>query len=250
MNNFDIIHIIINNISLLDLLKVYKFDKKIRLGSNNDGGYVIGNLNCKYDLYISAGISDEESFSRDFIDTFNMNKINSYGFDGTISNYPYHYTQNITFIQKNINNFNDNNNTNLFDLINNYNNIFLKMDIEGCEYQWLLSLDEEKLIKFKQIVIEFHGIINDDYTCYYNKTCCLYKLLKTHVIIHAHGNNYDLVNNGIPNVIELTFVNKNYFTIQPELNKTKLPIIDLDFPNNPNNNDINLDFYPFTNINY
>ena len=31
MNNFDIIHIIINNISLLDLLKVYKFDKKIRL---------------------------------------------------------------------------------------------------------------------------------------------------------------------------------------------------------------------------
>ena len=176
-----------------------------------------------------------------------MNKTNSFGFDGTISNYPYHYTQNITFIQKNINNFNDDNNSNLFDLINNYNNIFLKMDIEGCEYQWLLSLDEEKLIKFKQIVIEFHGIITDDYTCVFNKKYCLYKLLKTHVIIHAHGNNYDLVNNGIPNVIELTFVNKNYFTIQPELNKTKLPIIDLDFPNNPNNNDINLDFYPFTN---
>ena len=35
------------------------------------------------------------------------------------------------------------------------------MDIEGCEYPWLLSLENSKLQKFKQIVLEFHGI-NDD----------------------------------------------------------------------------------------
>jgi hypothetical protein len=51
----------------LELLQVYKFDKKTRCGSNCDGGYVLAELDCKYDCYISAGISDEESFSRDFI---------------------------------------------------------------------------------------------------------------------------------------------------------------------------------------
>ena len=79
-----------NNLDeLKDLLKVYDFDKKIRLGANSDGGYVMGELEGVYDCYISAGISNEESFSRDFINKYNMNKSNSFGFDGTIKNYPY-----------------------------------------------------------------------------------------------------------------------------------------------------------------
>jgi len=41
-----------------DLLQLYNFDKKIRLGSNNDGGYVIADLGVDYDCYISAGISN------------------------------------------------------------------------------------------------------------------------------------------------------------------------------------------------
>ena len=82
----------------LELLKVYNFDKKIRCGVNTDGGYVFADLDGEYDCYISAGISDEESFSRDFINKYNMNKYNSYGFDGTITNYPYNYTNKITFI--------------------------------------------------------------------------------------------------------------------------------------------------------
>ena len=134
-------------------LQVYNFDKKIRCGSNCDGGYVFAELDGEYDCYISAGISNEESFSRDFINKYNINKNNSYGFDGTINDYPYHYTENIQFIKKNINSFNDNNNTNLSDLIDNYSNIFLKMDIEGGEYPWLLSIDEPKLNKFIPVKI-------------------------------------------------------------------------------------------------
>ena len=57
----------------LELLQVYKFDKKVRYGCNNDGGYVIAELEGEYDCYISAGISNEESFSRDFINKYNMN---------------------------------------------------------------------------------------------------------------------------------------------------------------------------------
>ena len=68
----------------LELLQVYNFDKKIRCGSNSDGGYVFAELDCEYDCYISAGISNEESFSRDFINKYNMNQNNSFAFDRTI----------------------------------------------------------------------------------------------------------------------------------------------------------------------
>jgi len=231
----------------LELLKVYNFDNKIRLGRNLDGGYIIGELDGSYDCYISGGIASEESFSRDFINKYNMNEYNSFAFDGSIDMYPYNYTKNISFIKKYINNYNDDDNTDLSYLINNYNNIFLNMDIEGGEYPWLLHIDETQLNKFKQIVIELHGITNNEWNCdYYNKVKCLEKLSKTHYIIHVHGNNHSHVVNNIPDVIELTFVNKRYFKIEPELNKLQLPIPNLDFPN-CNNPEINLNFYPFVN---
>ena len=198
----------------LNLLETYNFEKKIRLGSVTDGGYIIAELNDLYDCYISAGIANEESFSRDFINKYNMNENNSFGFDGSIDDYPYQYTKSITFIKKYINSFNDDNNSNLDDLINKYDNIFLKIDIEGGEYPWLLSIDETQLKKFKQIVIEFHGINDDTWGCNYNdKIKCLSKLANTHYIIHSHGNNNVGTQNNIPDVIELTYVNKNYFNL-------------------------------------
>ena len=64
----------------LELLKVYHFDKKFRCGQQSDGGYVVADLNEEYDCYISAGVSDEESFTRDFINKYNnMNEYNSFG---------------------------------------------------------------------------------------------------------------------------------------------------------------------------
>jgi len=239
----------------LELLKVYHFANKFRLGVNGDGGYVVADLGGKeedsndiYDCYISAGISSEESFSRDFINKYNMNEYNCFGFDGTIGGYPYNYTKKISFFQKNIGGLNDDNHSNLSYLTNKYNNIFLKMDIEGGEYPWLLNISEDGLKKFKQIVIEFHGITNDGWNCKYDdKIKCLEILSKTHYIVHAHGNVYGPVVNSIPDVLELTYVNKNYFNSVPELNKTPLPIANLDFPNCPNFPDYNLNFYPFTN---
>jgi hypothetical protein len=233
----------------LELLQVYNFDNKKRYGATNDGGYVIAELNNeKYDCYISAGISNEESFSRDFIKAHNMNKSNSFGFDGTIRDYPWNYTKDITFFKKNINSFNDDKNTDLSFLLDKYNNIFLKMDIEGGEYPWLLNLDISKLKKIKQIVMEVHSITNNNITHYNNKVKCLEKLANTHYLVHAHGNNHGIVVNNIPDVIELTYVNKDYFKSIPEFNSTPLPIPNMDFPCNRNKKDINLTFYPFVKI--
>jgi hypothetical protein len=232
-----------------DLLKVYNFDNKIRLGENSDGGYVLGELDGEYDCYISAGVSNEESFSRDFIIKYNMNKSNSFAFDGTIENYPYHYTSEITYIKKNIHAINTDLYTNLYFLTKQYNDIFLKMDIEGGEYPWLLSINEDQLKKMKQIVIEFHGI-NDDHwgTNNKDKLKCLENLENTHYLIHAHGNNYSEVTDNIPDVIELTYVNKSYFVNAPELNNQCLPTPNLDFPNYQEREDYDLNFFPFRKV--
>jgi len=232
--------------SIVPFLKVYQFDSKFRFGVNRDGGYVLGELNQTYDCYISAGVSDEESFSRDFINKYNMTVENSYAFDGTVDGYPYNYTEKINFTKKNIGGINNDTLTNLSFLIEKYNNIFLKMDIEGGEYPWLLSLTEDQLRSFRQIVLEFHGITNDGWgTTYTEKLKCFEKLSKTHYIIHAHGNNYAPILNRIPDVIELTFVNKSCFNSIPQLNTTRLPINGLDFQNTLSRNEIDLNFYPF-----
>lgn len=230
-----------------ELLKVYSFDKKIRLGEKKDGGYVIGDLidnNVKYDCYISAGVSNEESFTRDFLNKYNyLNIFDCYAFDGTINNYPYNYTQNIMFIKKNIGNIDNDKVTNLYGIIEKYNDIFLKMDIEGGEYPWFKSLNLEQLNKFSQIVLEFHWIHTTNTNDFKE---ALEKLINTHYIIHAHGNNYryNEIKN-IPNVLELTLINRKYFQSTPELNKIPFPIIGLDFPNNPHSKDFKLDYYPF-----
>jgi FkbM family methyltransferase len=232
-----------------DYLKVYNFNDKIRLGNKEDGGYVIGNILEKYDCYISAGVSNEESFSRDFINNYNMNETNSFAFDGTIQFYPYQYTNKITFIRRNIGIERNANVANLSYFTEKFNDIFLKMDIEGAEYPWLLSLNHERLNKFKQIVIELHGINDDSWGMDFNsKLTCLQKLSVTHYLIHIHGNNYSTVSaDGFPDVAELTYIRKDYFNEQPELNKTPFPILGLDFPNKNDSCDYDLNFPPFVN---
>ena len=235
-----------NEKGITDFLITYSFPHKFRLGNIGDGGYVIAELNTIYDCYISAGVSSEESFSRDFINKYGMTKDNSFAFDGTINDYPYEYTKKITYVKKNISNINNDTNTDLGYLINNYSNIFLKMDIEGGEYPWLLSLNIDSLKNIKQIAIEIHGIMDNSYGCLLvDKIKCLKKLAETHYIVHAHGNNWASVINGIPNVIELTYINKSYFDKEPNINTSYLPILHLDYPNKNDIPDIPLNIYPF-----
>jgi hypothetical protein len=238
----------------LEVLTVYHFNSnyKIRLGSKFDGGYVIGLLPGNYDCYISAGVFNEESFSRDFIKKYKMDKYNSYAFDGTIDNYPWEFTKNITFIKKNIDYYCDDKHANLSHLISKYSDIFLKMDIEGGEFPWLLSLTEDDLNSFKQIVIEVHGINDDSFGSNYNdKIICLNKLSQTHYLIHAHGNNHGKLIDNIPNVIELTYIRKNTYSNPLKLNQNNLPDKSLDYVCdylNPSNPEVDLNFPPFVNL--
>lgn len=234
--------------SNINYLKIYNFDNKKRLGINEDGGYIIAILNGSYDFYISAGVSSEESFSRDFIELYNMNKSNCAAFDGTINKYPTEYTDKIFFYKRNISAFKSNKTSNLNYFTDNYNDIFLKMDIEGSEYEWLNVLNESQLNKFKQIVIEFHGINDDSWnTSLSDKIKCFEKLSSTHYPVHIHGNNNGTLTGKIPDTVEITYIRKNEMIYELELNKQTLPTINLDFPNNLNKKDFDLNFPPFVN---
>jgi hypothetical protein len=242
--------------SCLDLLRVYQFDtsKKIRLGVNKDGGYVIADMgDGAYDCYISAGVSTEESFTRDFLARYasscSLDETNCVAFDGTIEAYPTQYTDKITFFKKNIGGGAEDTDalTNLRFVLNKYSRVFLKMDIEGGEYPWLMEMTADDLRKIKQLVIEFHGVTGTGWgSSFEDKWACIKKLSETHYFVHAHGNNYGPVLSHIPDVIELTCIEKSYFSDgAPALNRSPLPIIGLDFANCIARPDIDLNVYPF-----
>jgi len=228
---------------MTDFLKVIKYSHKIRLGNKGDGGYVIANI-PDYDCYISGGIGWDESFSSDIIKYFNIK--DSYAFDGTIDKLPFNFPEKMNAFKMNIASYHSKNTVNLRRYINNYNNIFLKMDIEGGEFEWLNSLNLEDLNKFKQIAIEFHCINDNGMGINHNlKLNCLKKLYETHYVVHVHGNNCCGTSNLIPNIIEVTYIRKNVIGDNVLYNTSPLPDPELDFPNIIDKPQIDLNFYPF-----
>lgn len=176
-----------------------------------------------------------------------MNKENCAAFDGTIEQYPVGYSENIYFYKKNISNIRSATTVNLSYFMDNYNDIFLKMDIESSEYLWILSLNENQLKKFKQIVIEFHGINDNSWNVNLDdKLHCFKKLSNTHYAVHIHGNNHGPLTDNIPDTVEITYVRKCQID-NPTLNTIPLPTYNLDFPNIPNKPDYDLNFPPFVN---
>jgi hypothetical protein len=155
------------------------------------------------------------------------------------------------FISKNIDIVNGDTTTNLEDIFLNYNDIFIKMDIEGFEFEYILSVDNENMNKIKQIVFELHGINDNGFmgnNCHLplsnpnhlfsRKKDFLKKMNETHYLIHVHynnGGNVTIVNdNGeykyIPNVIEVTYIRKDLLP-NPQLNMQPFPIEGLDYLN-------------------
>lgn len=57
--------------------------------------------------------------------------------------------------------------------------------------------------------------------------------------------NHNHTVNGIPHVIELTYINKSFFREIPELNKRPLPIKGLDVRNYKLLPELDMNFYPF-----
>jgi hypothetical protein len=239
------IYISFNKSNLKHIIVYKTLLPKIRLGRIGDGGYTIID-NLDYDFFISCGVNDDISFENDFLNKYQY--LNCIAFDGSINKLPYNRDR-LSLIQKYIGTKNNNTTTDLKEYITNYNNIFLKMDIEEFEFDWLNIYSSDELKKFKQITMEVH--FDNLSTNSYNinqKLQILGKLADTHWLVHVHPNNYGKIihNNGfiIPAAIEFTYIRKdlqNYIGLNDDTIPSKYDII-----NNPYMFDINLKGYPFT----
>jgi hypothetical protein len=162
---------------------------KIRLGTQNDGGYVF------LDAFPQNGIRFAYSFGISTYDPFSLDMVargyDVWQYDGTISEPPYNHPR-IHFRRFNISGEENpqQNERNLQQIIEenkhqNASEIILKCDIEGYEWPMLETVRTEDLMKFTQINVEFHGFqpIGNAYTR------LLKKLNETHQVIHIHANN-------------------------------------------------------------
>ena len=234
----------------LDSLIVYESKyPKVRIGSENDGGYVMVD-NLDYDCIISCGIADDINFEKEIMNKYTS--IPCYCYDGTIEKLP-EESDRMIFIKKNIASYESDRTTTLLDIFEKYNNILLKMDIETFEYRWIDMMPLDKLYKIKQIVIEFHFPFTDTFFPHLdvplpvnNKMGVLEKLSKTHILVHLHANNccgttiyQEII---VPNVFECTYV-RNDIQSKDTRSTERIPS-NLDRPNVPGS-DIQLTSYPF-----
>ena len=54
-----------------DFLRVYDINNKLRIGSNYDGGYIIIDNLCNYDVLLSCGIANDDTFEHYFVNKHN-----------------------------------------------------------------------------------------------------------------------------------------------------------------------------------
>lgn len=213
--------------------------EKIRLGNKNgDGGYIFPK-NINIEALLSYGVGNDISFEIDFTNTFNKQ---SYCFDHTIETPP-PLIDNVFYFKEGV----ASNKTNDCDTISSHierlmllnKHIAIKMDIEGHEYNVIKDMS---LTNIDVIVIEMHAIHSFEYnTCIINND--VFERLHEHYIcFHIHGNNYCGVNyNGVPNVIELTLINKSIIkSFAKDIGCFPTP---LDAPNNINNSDYPLSWW-------
>ena len=213
---------------IVQSLTMYHSDNKLRLGNDNDGGYVIVEMDG-YDYLLSGGVGCDIGYEQAFTDKYG---VKCSVFDGTddkaeelCKNEP-----NISFVKKNIGGTESETTTNLKHIISKYENMFLKMDIEGGEWPFINSLSMEELKRFKQITLELHF---PNSSKHWEQ---LYKISQTHYLVHYHANNNCniLYSTGqflperhphlsVPAVFECTYVRKDLFDKPLLLNTQPLP---------------------------
>ena len=227
---------------LLNALTMYECNDKKRIGNKYDGGYIIMDTGKeKYDFLLSGGVGGDIGFEKEFTKKYNVECM---VFDGECNKAEElcRNEERITFVKKNISNINDENTTNMKEYINQYNDIFLKMDIEGYEFPFLSVLTLEEMKKLKQITLEFHFPSTEQHWIILNK------ITKTHYLIHYHANNnnyvlFNINHNSIPAVFECTYIRKDCLE-NPPLNKEVLPT-KLDNKNSFNKLDYIIDVPPW-----
>lgn len=214
--------------SLMLQLNLYSYNKNLlRAGEMLDGGYVIADIHV--DTIYGIGVGNTYKFEKDVLDKYKGKRAHLY--DPTVD---IHIQENnICHNKVGIDFYKHEEYNSLENLIkeNNdwdNNNMLLKIDVEGYEWNSLLYTTDECLLHFKQIVIELHYLDTNFMGSTTHKTKMLEKINKHFRLIHVHGTNccksVVIDNFLIHPVIECTFVRNDLLTQHIILRKPKLPI--------------------------
>lgn len=239
-------------INLPVFLKPKKKFELIRLGNENDGGYLVNLDDVKVsNTLVSLGISDDWSFEKDFYlknknakilcfdkDTSLIFLIKIfikkfiffyyYGINETVKSF-LNIIDYIFFLKKKIYKENISYNSLVKITQNIKSPIFLKIDIEGSEYRILKDIFKIKK-KISGMVIEFHD------TDLFSSTIREFIKKINLNLIHVHANNYG-VKYDEANILELSFSKKGKITG----NNPKFPH-KFDKPNLKDYKDIKINF--------
>jgi len=182
----------------------------IRIGPTGDGGYLIPDDLDGIEYAYSPGVSDESGFELELAQSGMSVFMADYSVDGPAQSHA-----RFDFEKKFVGSYTDDTHITLDDwkqrTIGAYSgDLLLQMDIEGAEFETVLSMSDSLIRQFRIIVIEFHYLHQ-----LWNKPWFLLvervfrKLLESHSVAHIHPNNccgsFRSAGLEIPRVAEFTF---------------------------------------------
>jgi hypothetical protein len=215
----------------------------IRIGGNNDGGYLVPDDMEGIRYCFSPGVNTIANFEYECL----QRGIPSFLADYSVDTPPIEL-KGCHFQKKYVGAYNND----IFMTLEKWvseslpedfkDDLILQMDIEGCEYETLLATPVAILEKFRIMIVEFHNFQNLDNIEYYNLVnITIEKIRERFEPVHLHANNYSSIHNvnGVlmPSIFEVTFLRKDRVKHASQL--TKLPH-QLDQPNHPGKADIEL----------
>ena len=209
-----------NNDIIISVKKFLKQNRPItsefelmRIGGDNDGGYLLPNDLVGIKYCFSPGVDITSDFEYDLYEKYN---IHSYLSDFSVEK-PGIDCDGFKFQKKFLDSKTDAINDTLSDWIGkekNDNDMILQMDIEGFEYDVLIETPRSILKKFRIILIEFHNF-NQIFSQYGLKMIksIFDKLNTDFYIVHIHPNKCCGISETqglqIPKTIEYTFLRKD-----------------------------------------
>ncbi|MEE3197754.1 MAG: FkbM family methyltransferase [Pseudomonadota bacterium] len=162
----------------------------IRLGPDGDGGYLIPDDLSGIEYGFSPGVSTESGFEVDLAKRGLKVYLADYSVDSAASNNP-----NLFFDKKFIGSLSNGEFMTLDEWKNkkipDYNgDLILQMDIEGAEFEAMMSVSSSLLSQFRIMVIEFHFLQELFNRPYFDLSSRVFrKILQSHTVVHIHPNN-------------------------------------------------------------
>ena len=185
----------------------------MRVGGEADGGYLLPDDLEGIEYCFSPGVGPRADFENHLADL----NIKSFLADYSVDSPPVERPE-FTFDKKFIAANDSETSLTIESWKNKYlpnyaGDLLLQMDIEGSEYEVILSTPLDVLDSFRIMVIEFHFIEKlFDRFVFGLYRACFEKILKNFQVVHLHPNNGcgSVKKNGIeiPRVMEFTFYNK------------------------------------------